>query len=166
MQIVFCVLHTFDHIAISRMADVSHVSMSVDTPNKGKSRPRHDKNRRAFSLVSPGGKDVHSAIVAGLSRENVGGRATPTKEKKRHKAKKNLESTSAGAADSGVAQEASDLLPTLPGSKTSRKGKGKAIKDVDPLTEQIEEDKLPFLRLSEPLGKSARLPPVFSQDGR
>lgn len=164
------------HLASSTMADVSQVSMSQDTPavvKKGKVR------NKGLKAVKDAGKDVQSEAVAGdVSKENITDTAAAPGQVSERRRRKKRDAAANVAKATAVAVSGSDTaqLPapaaTIETSTTeaaqatsAHKGKGKASKK-SAARDQDGLDKLPFLRLSEPLGNSARLPPVFSHDGR
>lgn len=153
------------------MADVSQVSMSEDTPAVVKRGKVRNKGLRA---VKDAGKDVQSEAVAGdVSKENITETAAPPGQFSERRRRKKRDPAANEAKATAVAVSGSDNAQVSAPAATNEavqvasvhKGKGKVSKK-GAARDQDGMEKLPFLRLSEPLGNSARLPPVFSHDGR
>lgn len=160
------------------MAETSDLSLVGDSPSKPKANRRRAKANKAGAGAAVGEavKDVQTDMEGAV--EGPAGYSTPsvTNEKKKKKTKKS-EAASAlhdsasipasaqiGAAATGSAQIENTAVDAV--KTSSSKGKGKLMSEKSVSQEHFSEGKLPFLRLSEPLGKIARLAPVFSHDGR
>lgn len=163
--------------AACTMAEAPELSIAGDSPSKSKLPRRRTRPNKAAGAASAGvsGKDVQTG-PANAQEEHAGESSTLASTEKRKKKKKSqvapsqtASTVTSGSAQSGTTATASGQIEntTVNAVKTaSSKGKGKLSSQKSTSQEQSEGSKLPFLRLSEPLGKSARLAPVFSHDGR
>jgi hypothetical protein len=166
------------------MADASQVSMTAESPVKDvkiKKRPAKKKASAAAAVI---GVDAETTAALELkaatqqepshsSTKEGDASAAPSHRRRQHykkpsaivdtvagepeargtaSASASKKRTSAKKEAAIVAVEEEDV------SKTKHKAKKFSKRDLKPTW--------PFLRLSEPLGKSSRLPPVFSHDGR
>lgn len=152
------------------MADVSQSSPTGGTAATPRSGRKRSKAHKATVTAEKDGKPDK----VGLQQDSTTAPSTSTGERKRKKkSKQGLSGKTASGrahtaaeASSNVAEEIEQSAPeTTNTHKPHSKGKGKA-ENEESSDEQDEDSTLPFLRLSEPLGKSARLAPVFSNDGR
>lgn len=152
------------------MADVSNVSLTGDVSvdiKKAKGRPRRARPGKDARTDGTAGTEA----VTGDVSQNEAGDAAASGQAKDGKTRRKRKETGLTAEPKTAAPEAAaaataDISAAQENHvRRSRKGKARELKHLT-AEEQGVSSKLPFLRLSEPLGKSARLPPVFSHDGR
>lgn len=150
------------------MADTSYTSATGEALPKSKSSRKRTKGVKPAAAETE--KDVHlenvddkqDSMIAPLTSATEKTKRTRPKDSQQHKP-----AAIAAAGGSGHVATASEEIERQAQNtvKPLSKGKGKVSKQTES-AEHAQVSKLPFLRLSEPLGKSAHLAPVFSHDGR
>lgn len=150
------------------MADTSYASATGELPTKPKSNRKRTKGVKSAAGAGAE-KDVHLETESDKQDSAImpSEKTKKTRSKKTQQHKLPAVDAAGGDAQNGHLATASEEIeqPAQNTVKPLSKGKGKVSKQIA-LTEKTQASKLPFLRLSEPLGKSAQLAPVFSHDGR
>lgn len=167
-------------LATEIAAAMADVPSSSGPPEASGSKRRSKKSRDKQRAVEPiqDGSDAAAVEVAETSRLQGSGRDpaldseqlegdAKTVETGAHKVRRKRASRRDAPADpTGL-----DGLPLL--KTASRSRKTRAVKERSEQAEAVQDPSSaassstwPYLRLSEPLGASARLAPVFSHDGR